>query len=82
MSRTRSTDPCRTVVRPVPSESAQIKRDNMSSTVDFRSSPKVSVHPLIRATAATAGIVKPILASAEPNAKFKLVCKRLARAAR
>ena len=29
------------------------------------------------ANAATVGIVKPILASAEPKARFKLLCKRL-----
>ena len=31
--------------------------------------------------AATAGIVRPMLASADPKAKFKLVCSLLARAA-
>lgn len=32
-------------------------------------------------TAATVGIVSPILASAEPSARFMLVCRRFARAA-
>ena len=33
-------------------------------------------------TTATAGMVRPMLASAEPSARFMLVCKRLSRAAR
>ena len=33
-------------------------------------------------TIATAGIVKPMLAKAEPSARFRLVCRRLTRAAR
>ena len=44
--------------------------------------PKVMGISKKMAMAATAGMVKPILASAEPRAKFKLLCNRLARAAR
>ncbi|OQC07353.1 MAG: hypothetical protein BWX79_01901 [Alphaproteobacteria bacterium ADurb.Bin100] len=50
--------------------------------MDFGSMPSVSVQPVASATMATAGIVSPMLASAEPMARFRLVCRRLARAAR
>ena len=55
--------------------------DNKSKTVAFMSIPKVMVIPVTNATIATAGMVKPIQASAEPKAKFKLVCKRFLLAA-
>ena len=51
-------------------------------TVDLMSRPSVSVQPVASETMATAGIVSPMLASAEPSARFRLVCSRLARAAR
>lgn len=69
------------VVRPVPKENEATSNDSKSNTVDFASIPRVRFHPLMSETSATAGIVKPILASAEPNARLRLVCKRLALAA-
>lgn len=43
--------------------------------------PSVSGAPVQMNTAATVGIVRPMLASAEPSARFMLVCSRFARAA-
>ena len=44
--------------------------------------PRVSGSPSSIDTTATAGTVSPMLASAEPSARFRLVCMRLAAAAR
>ena len=57
--------PCSTVVRPVPSEIAVTNRDSSSRTVDLMSMPSVSVTPVASDTMATAGMVSPMLASAE-----------------
>ena len=56
-------------------------KDKINNTVDFKSIPKVKSKSNKIQTAATAGIVKPILANADPKAKFKLDCKRFAFAA-
>jgi uncharacterized membrane protein len=37
--------------------------------------PRVSVHPLNKEMIATAGIVKPMLASAEPSVRLRLVAR-------
>jgi hypothetical protein len=66
--------PCRSLVRPVRNHSNIIKRDNRNNTVDFIPMPSVSGSPLDNETKATAGIVSPMLASAEPSDKFKLDC--------
>ncbi len=78
---TRCTVPCITVVRPVPSDKDVTSNDNNNNTVDFASIPKVRLHPVIKDTNATAGMVKPMLANAEPSARLRLVCNRFARAA-
>ena len=70
------------MVRPVPSDSVATNRVSSSSTVDLPSIPSISVQPLAIDTMATAGIVRPIVASAEPSARFRLVCSWLALAAR
>ena len=44
--------------------------------------PSVSGLPNKMETAATAGIVNPMLANTEPKARFMLVCNRFALAAR
>src|SRR5205814_847005 len=53
-----------------------------SSAVPLASRPSASGNPMKIATAATAGMVRPMLASAEPSARFRLVCMRLRNAAR
>ena len=63
----------------MPSDSVATNRVSSSRTVDLPSIPSVSVQPLAIDTRATAGIVRPIVASAEPRARFRLVCSRLAR---
>jgi len=67
---------------PVPSDSAVMKSESISSTIERASSPSVRDHPVASDTMATAGMVRPMLASAEPSARFRLVCMRLRAAAR
>ena len=78
---TKCTRPWSTVVRPVPKVITPTRRVIASSICSFRSSPSLSGSPNRMDMAATAGIVRPMLASADPKAKFKLVCNLLARAA-
>ena len=52
---------------------------SISSTIDLLSSPSVIGIAIAIDRAATAGIVSPMVASAEPKARFKLVCNRLAK---
>ena len=79
---TKCTTPCSTVVRPVPKDSVATSSDSISKIDALASSPSVSVQPVLMETMATAGMVRPMLASAEPRARLRLVCRRLARAAR
>ena len=60
------------------SVSAPIKKVRYISVIFRLLIPRLSGKSNRIAIAATAGIVKPILASAEPSAKFKLLCNRLA----
>ena len=61
------------VVLPVPKDSATVKSERMSRRVDFVSMPSVIVKPVKMETKATTGMVRPILANAEPKARFKLI---------
>ena len=65
---TKSITPCNTFVRPVSNEIAFTNKANINNTVDFISIPSVSVQPVIKEKIATAGIVKPMVANAEPKA--------------
>ena len=65
--------PCRTFVRPVANDNEETNNASNNKIVDFISMPKINVQPMINDKTATAGIVKPMLAIAEPKAKFKLV---------
>ncbi len=65
------------MVFPVRNDNDKINNDKINNTVDFTSIPRVRSKLKKIDTNATAGIVNPILANAEPNAKFKLDCKRL-----
>ena len=76
------TTPCSIVVRPVPNVTTPAISVSASNTVSLGSSPSVSGTSSRMETTATAGIVSPMLASAEPSARFRLVCSRLSRAAR
>ena len=71
---TNKTTPCRIVVRPVPNDNILVNSDKISNSVDFVSIPSVTENPVITDTIATAGIVRPMLASAEPRARLRLVC--------
>jgi len=74
--------PCRTMVLPVRSAMAVTNKDRINSTVDLASMPSTNSVCMYNESALTAGMVNPMLASADPSARFRLVCKRLARAAR
>lgn len=77
---TSNTTPCSTFVLPVPKEIMIVNNANNSNTIDLASIPRVMVNPVKIETIATAGMVSPILARAEPSARLRLVCKRLFRA--
>ena len=77
----RCTTPCKSVVRPMAKVRAPIKNDKYINTILRSLMPRLSGRLKNMAIAATVGMVRPILASAEPRAKFKLLCKRLALAA-
>ena len=70
------------MVLPVRSAIAVMNRDNINSTVDFVSMPSTNSVCMYSDSTLTAGMVNPMLASAEPSARLRLVCRRLARAAR
>ena len=53
-----------------------------NKAMSLGTSPNSSGRSSSTAATTTMGIVNPMLASAEPMARFMLVCKRLARAAR
>ena len=76
------TAPCIMLVRPWAKVMLPIMKVSTNMTKSLVSKPSVSGKPNHTAVSATAGMVKPILAKAEPSARFKLVCKRLALAAR
>ena len=70
------------VVLPVAKVIAPIKKDKYIKTIFRELMPRLRCKLKKIAIAATVGMVSPILAKAEPSAKFKLLCKRLALAAR
>ena len=75
------TTPCSMVVLPIASVSAPMKKDRYIKTI-FRSlMPKLKGRSKKMAIAATVGMVNPMLANADPNAKFRLLCRRFALAA-
>ena len=61
------------VVRPVASVTVPMNSVSTSNTSSSASSPSSSVRPDIREKAATAGIVRPMVAMAEPSARLRLV---------
>ena len=63
------------------SVNAPIKNDKYIKVILRSLIPKLRCKSKKMAIADTVGIVKPILAKADPKAKFKLLCKRLALAA-
>ena len=70
---TNKITPCNTLVRPVANDEDETKRANNTKMADFMSMPKIKVQPIINDKLATTGIVKPMLAMAEPSAKLRLV---------
>ena len=70
---TSNTTPCRIVVLPVPNDSMIVNRARSNKSIDFVSIPSVTEKPANTDTIATAGMVSPMLANAEPSARFKLV---------
>src|SRR4029079_17258732 len=79
---TKCTTPCSTVVRPVPNVITPTKSVKAKRSWSLLPSPSSRGCCSAIETTATAGIVRPILASADPSARFKLVCSRLDRDAR
>ena len=77
----RCTIPCSNVVLPIANVSAPIKKLRYISVIFNGLMPRLMGKSKKMANAATVGMVKPILARAEPSARFKLLCKRLALAA-
>jgi hypothetical protein len=66
------------VVLPIARVSAPIKSDRYIKVILRLLIPRLNGKLKIIAMAATVGIVSPILASADPNARFKLLCNRFA----
>ena len=50
--------------------------DRISSTVDMPSRPSASGQPMATASSDTVGMVRPMVAMAEPSARLRLVCTR------
>ena len=75
------TTPCKRVVLPIARVKAPIKNDKYINVILRLLIPRLRFRSKKIAIAATVGIVKPMLAKADPSAKFKLLCKRLALAA-
>jgi hypothetical protein len=73
--------PCKRVVLPIASVNAPIKNDKYINVILRVLIPRLRFKSKKMAMAATVGMVKPILARADPRAKFKLLCNRLALAA-
>lgn len=76
-----STKPCIILVRPVAKEIVIINKGNPNRSVDFISIPSVILKSAITEAVATAGMLRPILANADPKAKLRLVCSLLLYAA-
>ena len=74
--------PVKKVVFSVLKLTLQMKSAKIKSTASVAGSPKVNPLPVTRLAAATAGIVKPIVAQAEPIATFKPRCSSLLSEAR
>jgi hypothetical protein len=81
-NRTRWTIPWSTVVRPDPMVRREIMRVTASSNSSLALRPSVRGLPRSIETLATAGIVSPMVANTDPRARFMLVCRRFAVAAR
>ena len=69
------------VVLPIARVNAPIKSDKYINVILSELIPRLSGRSKKMAIAATVGIDKPILASADPSAKFRLLCRRFALAA-
>ncbi len=66
--------PCSILVLPVLSDNTSTNKHNKNNTVDFISMPMVKDKSAYSEIMATAGMVSPILASAEPRERLKLFC--------
>jgi len=76
------TAPSRTWVRPDVRVMDATRKVSTSNTNSLGSHPNTGGKPATMAVAATAGMVSPMLESAEPGDRFRLVCRRLGCAAR
>lgn len=81
-NKTRWIAPCITLVRPEPNVIDPIKKVSISKVRSLESRPRVSGSLNTTHAATTIGMVRPILAIADPIVKFILVCNRSALAAR
>ena len=71
---TSSITPCRIVVLPVLNERMITNNDKRKSTVDPELMPRDKGKCVYNDTNETVGMVSPIVASAEPNERFRLLC--------
>ncbi len=70
----RRTTPCKIVVLPVLSDRMITNNESRKSTVDPALIPRESGRPVYRETKETVGIVRPIVANAEPKERLRLFC--------
>lgn len=76
-----STNPCKIFVLPLLSDSMILKSDSKNITEESVPIPSAKGKSIHKETNATTGIVKLILAKAEPKERFKLFCILFAKAA-
>ncbi len=69
----KCTTPCRRVVLPIARVSAPIKKDRYIRVIFNELMPRLNGKLKKIANAATVGMVKPMLANAEPSARFRLL---------
>ena len=79
---TRSTIAYKPLVRPLFNESITVNTERKSKTMDFLPNPKTRGKSINVQTTTTVGILRPIFANAEPNARLMLVWYWLRLAAR
>ena len=77
----KCTTPCSRVVLPMARVSAPMKNDRYIRVIFRLLMPRLRGRLKTMAIVATVGIVSPMLANADPRAKFKLLCNLLALAA-
>jgi len=80
-NKSNNISPCSTFVLPLFKASTIVNNDNKNTTANSGPIPSANGRCIHNATEATTGIVKLILANADPSYRFKLFCILLAAAA-